>query len=88
MTIRYWLQSKSIKIRVVRSGNIFFRFIGLHLKVSNHEKVYAVLKMQKPKNVKELLSFLGVVIFYFNMCHKKYHLLTPMTDFIGYESFV
>ena len=47
------------------------------------EKVSAILALDAPKNVCELLTFLGMVQYYRDMWEKRSHLLAPLSDLVG-----
>ena len=43
--------------------------------------------MQAPTNLKQLGSFLGLVMFYWDMWPKQSHILGPLTDLLGTNRF-
>jgi RNase H-like domain found in reverse transcriptase len=47
------------------------------------KKIQAILALQPPRSVKELLSFIGAVRFYQDMFPKRSHLLAPLTAQVG-----
>ena len=51
------------------------------------KKVDAILKLERPQNMKQLRSFLGTVTYYRGMWPKRSHILTPLTNLIGKTTF-
>ena len=51
------------------------------------KKVDAILKMEEPRDVKQLRSFLGLVTYYRDMWPQRAHVLAPLTDLIGTKTF-
>ena len=47
------------------------------------KKIDAILKIQPPKTVTELRSFIGMVTFYRDMFPRRSHLLAPLTEQVG-----
>ncbi len=46
-------------------------------------KVFAILALNPPTNIKELRQFLGMVQYYRDIWGKRSHLLAPLTDLVG-----
>ena len=51
------------------------------------KKIDAILKMDRPRNAKQLKSFLGSVNFYRDMWPSRAHILKPLTDLTGKTAF-
>ena len=51
------------------------------------KKIDAILKMDCPRNAKQLKSFLGSVNFYRDMWPSRAHILKPLTDLTGKTTF-
>ena len=47
------------------------------------KKIEAVTRLQRPKTVKQLKSFLGMVNFYRDTWAKRSHILAPLYDLIS-----
>ena len=47
------------------------------------KKIEAVTRLQRPKTVKQLKSFLGMVNFYRDTWAKRSHILAPLSDLIS-----
>ncbi|CAJ1931848.1 unnamed protein product [Cylindrotheca closterium] len=49
------------------------------------KKIKAILRLEPPKSVSELRSFIGTVTFYRDMFPKRSHILAPLTAHIGHN---
>jgi len=47
------------------------------------KKVEAILRLQPPKMVRQLRTFLGMVNFYRDMWRRRNHILAPLTKLVG-----
>ena len=52
------------------------------------KKIDAILRLQRPTNIKELRSFIGAVTFYRDMWPHRSHILAPLTELTGNVPFV
>jgi RNase H-like domain found in reverse transcriptase len=51
------------------------------------EEIEAILRMQPPKDVRQVRSFLGSVQYYRDMWPKRAHILAPLTELTGIKKF-
>ena len=51
------------------------------------KKIDAILGMDRPRNLKQMQSFLGAVNYYRDMWPKQAHILSPLSDEIGKNTF-
>ena len=52
-----------------------------------HKKIDAILCMDRPRNLKQMQSFLGAVNYYRDMWPKPAHILSPLSDESGKKTF-
>ncbi|KAG7345551.1 reverse transcriptase RNA-dependent DNA polymerase [Nitzschia inconspicua] len=52
-----------------------------------HKKIEAIQKLAKPKTLKQLRAFVGVVNFYKLFYHRRAHIMGPLTDLNGLDKY-
>ena len=52
-----------------------------------HKNIDAILRMDRPRNIKHMHGFLGVVNYYRDMWPKRAHLLSPLSNKSGKKTF-
>ena len=66
-------------------------FLGYHMTPAGvkpkQKRIEAILRMQRPQNIKQLRSFIGAVNFYKTMFPRRTHVLRPLTRLTGVKKF-
>ena len=52
------------------------------------KKIDAILRMERPQNIKQVRSFIGAVTFYRDMWPHRSHILAPLTELTGHAPFI